>query len=82
MYRAALEVGPLPALRTIVLLGSAKSPTTTTPPALNQIPVLKYEELIAGERADFAWRSDLDERSASSMCYTRYVFVCVLTCFF
>jgi len=31
--------------------------------------VLRYEDLIAGEDAGFAW-PDLDERSASALCYT------------
>jgi fatty-acyl-CoA synthase len=31
--------------------------------------VLRYEDLIAGEQGGFAW-PELDERSASSMCYT------------
>lgn len=30
--------------------------------------VLRYEDILAGERADFAW-PELDERTACSMCY-------------
>lgn len=32
-------------------------------------PVVRYEELLAGEGADFPWPS-LDERAAAAMCYT------------
>jgi fatty-acyl-CoA synthase len=31
--------------------------------------VLRYEDILAGERPDFAW-PELDERTACSMCYT------------
>ena len=45
---------------------------------VREVPLLCYEELLAGEAADFGrdlsvWRSlgrDMDEREASSMCYT------------
>lgn len=69
--RAALEVGPLPSLRAIILLGSATTSSSSSLKELENIPVLNYEELLHHEREEFAWRSDLDERTASSMCYTR-----------
>ncbi len=38
-------------------------------PAIDGIEVLDYESLLAAARPDFAWPS-LDERQASSLCYT------------
>ncbi|MBY0335886.1 MAG: long-chain-fatty-acid--CoA ligase [Acetobacteraceae bacterium] len=56
--------GELPAcLRCIVVMGDAPAP-----PDLGR-EVLSHDALLAAESGDFGW-PDLDERSASSLCYT------------
>lgn len=43
------------------------APRDAIPPST--LPLVSYEDLLAGETGDFAW-PQLDERSASSLCYT------------
>jgi len=59
------ELRPLlPNIETFVVLGSrAESPATTLP------NVLFYEDLITEGNPDFTW-PEIDERSASTLCYT------------
>ena len=49
-------------LRCVVVMGDGKLPDLP-------VPVLAYEPLLAGEKAEFDWPA-LDERSASALCYT------------
>lgn len=57
----------LPAsLRAVVVLGEGHP--KAAPPALS-VPVLSYDQLIAGESTGYDWPL-LDERSASALCYT------------
>ena len=71
---AAAAVGPLPHLRAVVVLADALSPEAHAVVSASQlgpaVAVLAYEPLIQVEAASFPWVSDLDERAASSMCYT------------
>jgi len=72
--RAAAAVGPLPHLRAVVVLTDLEHMPDRAPLLLANghppVPVLCYEELVGAEAAAFGWRMDLDERAASSMCYT------------
>jgi fatty-acyl-CoA synthase len=59
----------LPAsLRTIIIMGDAAEVPSDCP-LRERCEVISQEELIAGQPEDFRW-PDLDERSASSLCYT------------
>jgi fatty-acyl-CoA synthase len=57
-----------PTLKTVVVLGTAEQiPTNCL--LHGKVEVLSYEELIAGQPPHYDW-PELDEREASSLCYT------------
>ncbi|MEN2979694.1 long-chain-fatty-acid--CoA ligase [Tistrella bauzanensis] len=58
--------GQLPHLRHVVVM-TDRAHMPETPPGFDDL--LCYEELIAGQPASYDW-PDLDERTASSLCYT------------
>jgi fatty-acyl-CoA synthase len=53
----------IPTVEQYVLVGSGDTS------ALGGVPVVQYEELLAGAADEFSW-PELDELSAASMCYT------------
>ena len=53
----------IPTVEHYVLIGDADTSV------LGDVPVTRYEELLAGASADIEW-PDVDERSAAAMCYT------------
>jgi 3-(methylthio)propionyl---CoA ligase len=55
-------------LRAVVILGDA-SEVPADCPLRDRFELLSLEELIAGEPTEYPW-PDLDERAASSLCYT------------
>jgi fatty-acyl-CoA synthase len=62
-------VDKLPAsLRTVIVMGEA-SQVPADCPLRRRCEVISQEELIAGQPTTYAW-PELDERSASSLCYT------------
>jgi acyl-CoA synthetase (AMP-forming)/AMP-acid ligase II len=69
MAGAEALVDKLPAsLKTVVVLGdTAQVPAEC--PLRGRFELISYEELIAGQPESYPW-PDLDERSASSLCYT------------
>ncbi|HYZ34412.1 MAG TPA: long-chain fatty acid--CoA ligase [Crenalkalicoccus sp.] len=69
MTGAEALVDKLPkTLRTIIAMGDA-SQIRPDCPLRGRFELLGQEELIAGEPTEYPW-PDLDERSASSLCYT------------
>jgi fatty-acyl-CoA synthase len=65
---APLLAGVLPELRTVeafILVGKGDGSAL----AATGKPVLRYEELLAGESLGYPW-PEIDERSAAAMCYT------------
>jgi fatty-acyl-CoA synthase len=54
----------MPKLETVIVMAPADAQPETAFEALN------YEELVQAEAPDFAWPTDLDERTAAGLCYT------------
>jgi fatty-acyl-CoA synthase len=62
----ARALAEMKTVRHVVVVGPADiSPLEGTGPQLHS-----YDELLAGQPEEFAWPSDIDERSAAAMCYT------------
>ncbi len=61
--------GELPTVEAFIVNGRASSIDASVTALGDQVPVLRYHELLAAEEPDYDW-PELDERDAALMCYT------------
>ena len=61
--------GELPTVEAFIVNGPASSIDASATALGDQVPVLRYHELLAAEEPDYDW-PELDERDAALMCYT------------
>ncbi len=61
--------GELPTVEAFIVNGPAPSIDASATALGDQVPVLRYHELLAAEEPDYDW-PELDERDAALMCYT------------